>query len=598
VSEPDEIREARELARALTAALERATRAGAGAGDLAIARDVAQMLSLGGLDRALVAVARRRGGAPSAALKPVLERLSRLGALALEAGTVAPFERADAELAGLASVAEEGAAPADGGAPAALPELPAGDVVDLPRDADDRLRRTRLSVPVAGSLRATLDWLSGGDARSAVRVAAEDSMLEVWLAGVDPAGLRPASEVLAAVDGNLGPVGPGAPAGTWRVRVPAHAARPSYLMLEQGGLRLALPWHAVLHVHMVPVDEAKALRPEAPWLDPLAGGRVATGERPVVMVAHGLRRAWIVADRLVWRFPAEPWEPASSPPAAALSGMVRTEEGETWWRVDVARLLADVEPIPVPDLTRRPAAGPARATPGAPAAAPAPAARSPLPAAPLPPPRREILGLAPAPAPEPRRAGSAPLARAPAADLPRAGSAAPAQAPSAPPAPRLLGAEEVEPLPAPPGALDATSVEALPLGPPASGSAGPAVRRALIADDSITARLFLTRLLEQHGFQVEGVATAAQLVMALAQGPWTLVFLDLDLPDARGAAMARGVRERLARLDAAAVVVGLVRDAEDALAAREAALEHRLRKPFDEGELRGILARLGLAERA
>jgi CheY-like chemotaxis protein len=715
---PDESLEAREIARALAGALEPALAPGTPGAALAMARDVAQMLALEGLDRALQGLERHAGDAWPEPFAPLLERVAALREAALAAGTIEPFQRADLELAGLAAEVEAlewAPGTAAGGPPA--PTLAATEALEGVAAPDDLagLARTRLSAPVAAALRAALDWLGGAVPRRPLRVRAEDSVLEVWVAVAEPTGLRAASEVLGAVEGSLGPVDGAAPAGTWRLRVPAQAPRPAFLMVLQGGVHLALPWHAVLHVHMLPAADVADARPAAPVLAPLAAPDDAgDGERPVVMVAHGLRRAWLVADRLVWRFPADPCDPPAGPPAPALAGTVRTDEGETWWRVDVARLLSEVEPLAVPDLAAPralpapeppPVAPPAEAeapwadpgtgsastsgegarahagtaawapevpewteiddalalldesptdapaadgghedgAPDVPAPAipapPAPAPHAAREAAGLPPPRRELLvpgsaaPLAPAPATAPAPPGPGPGAAPAAPASPPAVASAPhAPRPATAPAPpvlRVLRAGEVVALPAPPPRLDARAVTPTPAPPGAppvaeapptplaratpSGATAPAaprradpdtaggaaaaagMRRALVAEDSLMARVFLTRLLERRGFETHGVGTAAELVFALARGPWALVCVDVELPDARGAELVRGVRDHLARRGGGVALMALVRDAEDASAARAAGVAAHLRKPFDESELDAALAGAGLA---
>jgi len=120
--------------------------------------------------------------------------------------------------------------------------------------------------------------------------------------------------------------------------------------------------------------------------------------------------------------------------------------------------------------------------------------------------------------------------------------------------------------------------------------------RALIAEDSLSARLALTAMIETHGLEAHAVRNAAELFEALEDGPWALVCVDVDLPDARGAAMLRAVRDRL-RADeiSEADLVALVREGEEDIA-REAGVVRSLRKPWNRAALERLLTELGFSE--
>ena len=120
------------------------------------------------------------------------------------------------------------------------------------------------------------------------------------------------------------------------------------------------------------------------------------------------------------------------------------------------------------------------------------------------------------------------------------------------------------------------------------------LRTALVAEDSITARIFLARLLARLGFDVRTVDTAAALRAELERGAWSLACVDVELPDETGAAFLAGL---VARHGARTPFLALVRDAEDRAAARHAGIERMLRKPFDHQELEQVLDHLGLVPR-
>lgn len=539
----------------------------AGADAVHGARATAQALGLAGLERLLEAFAPRAGLAWPAELIPALDRVRRLAAQAREAGDLAPFREADRELAGLADEISglrwsTGRRP---GRDAARPVATMGlaDVLeDLPLadDASRELaRRARVVPPVAAALRAALDWITGGSARP-LALRAEDSLLEVRCEHVEPDGLPAAAEVLASVGANLGP-GPAA-TDPWVVRVSLQTDREIHLMIVCGGVPIAIPWHAVLRLSMTAAAELSARPGGWPVVrDPLdSGHEPAAGETPLVLVAHGRKRGWVAADRLVWRLPAERVAPAEPPPVPGLAAMVETEDGERYWLADPGWLLRDVE---APVLEK-----PGRAVVAAPLPAPAPPA-----------------AVAPARVPPPAPAPPAPV---PAREAPRL---------------TLLTSADVRPIASPhPDPREARVRIPAALGPPPPPVAAPspprptiaapwAARTALVAEDSITARIFLARLLTRQGFDVRTVDTAAALRSELERGGWTLTCVDIELPDETGAAFLAGL---VARHGAGTAFVALVRDADDRAAARRAGIERMLRKPFDEREIDLLLGRLGL----
>jgi CheY-like chemotaxis protein len=428
----------------------------------------------------------------------------------------------------------------------------------------------------------------------------------------------PAHEVLAAADGCLAPAAEAGLRGAgsaWIVRVPAWSPRPAYLMLEQGGLHLAVPWHAVLRVTLVPAIEIemRAGTLATPLLAPLVPLAESATERPVVALGFGVKRALLIADRLVWRLAAEPCLPSLPPPVAALSRAVLSDEGEEFWVAEPRVLLQDVALPPLP------------AAPPAPKPQPAPPAPKPEPA----PARDATL----APAHDATRArGAAPAPDLPAAPVAPANVApGPSTRAEAPPVlsaedvePLVLSAFDVEPLAAPPAAesepprvADAPAPAApdvrtpmaqgpspewiermggaarLPAAPPETRLPG---RPVLLAEDSIAAQHFLARMLEQYGFAVHAVASGAELRAALATERWVLACVDVELPDGRGARWLADVREAFEQHDVPCVA--LVRDDDDADVATEAGMRRWLRKPFDREELAHVLRRLGLVAEA
>jgi len=572
----------REIARSLVDALEAALAPGGTQAELRAARDAAQVLSLPGLDHLMSALAPHAARPWPGEIRPVVERLRRVSARAAAAGELEEFRRADADffaLAGEIVAMEWSALPSRGSAdsPSVATLIAAEMLSDLPLAGEDSAsvaRRVRLTMPVAAAVRAALDWLSGrAGLRRPLELRGDPSALEIGCELRDVAGVRPAHEVLSSVGGSLGPVlgtSADAPERSWILRVPSFGARPTYIMLEQGPLRLAVPWHAVLKLQVVRRDaiESRAARLGMSVLPPLAPLAARTSETPTVIVAHGLKRAWMVADRLVWRLAADACEPGERLKEAGLTRAVSTEEGEVFGLVDPGVLLAGV---PLPALPVIPGA------PVAPEAAPSEAE--------------------PAPRIEPVEAEAAAMAAPSATELPEEllsldeGSVTPLGAldlveePAAEPTPEET--EEVAEEPAP--EIGAWSAR------PSHRSEVPQApaRRVLVAEDSITARIFLTRLFEKQGFEVFAVERSTDLHAALASGPWSLVCVDVELPDARGAQLLREVRDRLPD---DSVLVALARDNQDIAAARVAGVRRTLLKPVEPGALRRLLDRMGLLE--
>jgi len=615
---------------------------------VAAARAAARGLGLDGLDRLLGACAPHAGHPWPAELAPALERLRRLAARALETGSHGTFRAADRELAGLADEisalqwSPAWRADSDEARPVATLSL-ADTLDDLPL-ADDAARelarRVRLLPPVAAALRAALDWLTGDSGRP-LALRAEESLLEVTCGHVGFDGLTAATEVLAAVGGNLGP-GPGV-SGAWMVRVPIHTGRDVYLMLVHGGVPIAIPWHAVLRMHMAGAAEMAERESLGGWplvKGPLGGALPPAGESPLALVAHGRKRGWLVADRLVWRLHAEPVALTERAPAAGLAAMVETEEGERYWLAEPGWLLRSLEapslvkpesrsapePWPAPEAAAAvapPGGAPGPPPPPAPAVASQPAPEAmPAPLAPAPAaasvPVPEAMPAPPAPAPAAASVPVPEVAPAPPAPAPAAAPPPPAPPPPGspprarvepPPVPRsapqlrLLTSDEVVPLeadehpvsrwtPVPPPSAPARPPAPAPAPPPREpGVAHRPTRTALIAEDSITARIFLARLLARLDFDVCTVDTAAALRAELERGAWSLACVDIELPDEAGTAFLAGL---VARHGERTPFVALVRDLDDRVAARRAGIERMLRKPFDTAELEQVLARLGL----
>lgn len=611
VAGDDDMRRA--IARTLTEAIRATLPPDAPAKSFVAARDAAQVLGLNGLDRAIRACAEHAGRSRPPDVVALVDRLTRLTEECDTSADVAVFERLDAELV---AMAEEIAAyewdvttgPTEDES-AAIPTLTVRQVLeDVIVQGDDSRRmaeRLRLNATVAATLRASLDWLMLASGARRVKIHGEPSLVEIRLESVNPGGLGPAHRVLSAVGGNLGPaVDPEGPEGGWVIRVPSFAAKPTYLMVMQGGIPLALPWHSVLRLRMTGASDGgrgEVRGPDYPMLETFATPASQTPEYPLVLVGHGLKRAWLIADRLIWRLMADPCENPGPPPAAGLSEAVRTDEGDTYWRAEPERLLRRVD-VPPPPARR---AAPAEAAPATTAAPTAPSQN-----AELPPgvksfePNAVVAESTPAqPVAAPERAAA-----------PTITSAEPPASRDAAPAATMLDTTQVQPLNAPPAHDELPSTVATVQMPQAAvqpalvapAKAAPASARvkavidahaeehphALVAEDSLTGRIFLTRLLEQVGFTTDSVGSAAELFARMADHPWAIVLVDVDLPDDHGPAWIARVRDRAGDTN----VVALVRDGVEAKMAHDAGVVETLEKPFDRTSLVALLVRLGFAK--
>ena len=325
-----------------------------------------------------------------------------------------------------------------------------------------------------------------------------------------------------------------------------------------------------------------------PVLAPLAPLVPGVGERPVVAIAHGLKRALLVADRLVWRLGAQPCEPVEPAPADSLSVTVCSDEGEIFWVAQPRVLLRDVAlpALPPPEIASGPR--PARPLPGR--AAPAEPEWMVLRAEDVEPLTLEAADVEPIGLIATAAPAAPDAAIAPHATVVPAATIAAATHPS-----RLLPEwlERFGTAGASARAISGVEPEAPMPAPASTPAAGPAV---LIAEDSFAARHFLTRMFEQRGLAVRGVDSAAALRQALAESPWSLVCVDIELPDGRGREWLEEMRAALEARDVPLVV--LVRDDEDTEIAAASGVGRWLRKPFDRDEIDHLLSRLGLgAER-
>jgi len=148
---------------------------------------------------------------------------------------------------------------------------------------------------------------------------------------------------------------------------------------------------------------------------------------------------------------------------------------------------------------------------------------------------------------------------------------------------------EPEPEPEPEAVLsEAIQPEPIPAdNGPERPSAAFAPTRALVADDSMMARVFLGRLLAQRGIVVEEAEDGAAARAMLAAAHYDLVFLDAEMPGAGAIEILRGED---AAVSARACV--LVKDDEERRRVEAFGALPILYKPFAEDEVRSAVATL------
>ena len=575
---PDTTQPSRDIARGLYQALEPVLETPADGPALSAARDVAQLLSLGGLDRLLSVLETHAGHAWPQELGPALDRVRRIAERCAIDNDIEAFRESDSDLERLATHIDSfewSEGPLPGGADRAVFRAVqlADALAELPlemRSGDEAYERARLNAPTAAALRAAIEWVSGPTGpRRPLEVAVAEGVLEVICGVQDPAGLAAAHAVLAPVGGQLGPWLAELPAsGRWVLRVPLVTSRALHLMIAQGDLPLALPWASVLRVMMLPSEDLEAraalLAPDVPLLPPLSPLKAGEGERPVVMIANGMLRGLVVADRLVWRLGAEPCE-APGPAPIPLQNAVLGDDGHVYWVADPGVLLAPLSPPAVlavvdvaPMIAVHTTTVPATVVP-------APAAST------TPTPATAEIGEGEKPAPPEETAA------------PDAGRETVLESAQVDALPEQAVEERREAAPEAKSEPTAAPIAEAPVMAPAPS------RRALVIEDSITARIFLTRMLESRGFSVCSVSSGADALREAVNGPWWLVCADVELGDVRGAGWLKMLRERMS---AAAPLAALVRDREDREVAMSAGVSRVLRKPFDEAELSELIQRV------
>ena len=121
--------------------------------------------------------------------------------------------------------------------------------------------------------------------------------------------------------------------------------------------------------------------------------------------------------------------------------------------------------------------------------------------------------------------------------------------------------------------------------------------RVLIADDDRDGALTLATLLELEGYEVRTVHGGQEALDARASSGPTSCLLDIGMPKITGYEAARRLRQRYGDDCPVLIAVTGWKQASDKILATLAGFDHHVAKPYEPGELIGLLAKLSPAAR-
>jgi len=119
--------------------------------------------------------------------------------------------------------------------------------------------------------------------------------------------------------------------------------------------------------------------------------------------------------------------------------------------------------------------------------------------------------------------------------------------------------------------------------------------RVLIAEDDVTSRLLLTRVLENWGYEVTVTSDGEEALAAMqAEGAPRLAILDWMMPGMDGVDVCRWIRERVTLEPPYIILLTALGDKDSVVTGLGAGADDYVGKPYDPDELR---ARLGVGRR-
>jgi CheY-like chemotaxis protein len=123
----------------------------------------------------------------------------------------------------------------------------------------------------------------------------------------------------------------------------------------------------------------------------------------------------------------------------------------------------------------------------------------------------------------------------------------------------------------------------------------PRALRVLVADDNHDTVLTLTMLLREEGHEVEGVYSAADVILAVRRMRPDVIILDIEMPLMSGYAVAREIRNIFGERSPMLIAIsGKWTMPSDRRLAEELGFDHHLAKPADPKTLFSLLSRPGL----
>ena len=105
--------------------------------------------------------------------------------------------------------------------------------------------------------------------------------------------------------------------------------------------------------------------------------------------------------------------------------------------------------------------------------------------------------------------------------------------------------------------------------------------RVLVADDDQDTVVTLTMLLQDEGYEVQGVNTGRHVIGAILDFAPDAVILDINLPDLSGWEVARRIRERRGPQPLLIGISGEYKKGADKVLAHISGFDHYLVKPYD-----------------
>ena len=112
-------------------------------------------------------------------------------------------------------------------------------------------------------------------------------------------------------------------------------------------------------------------------------------------------------------------------------------------------------------------------------------------------------------------------------------------------------------------------------------SKAPRSLRVLVADDDQDTVVTLTMLLQDEGYEVQGVNTGRHVIGAILDFAPDAVILDINLPDLSGWEVARRIRERRGSQPLLIGISGEYKKGADKVLAHISGFDHYLVKPYD-----------------